>query len=113
MRRARLQRARESPPDPGVRECEWGYPGIGGEWVVALGRMGRALTPENQALQLELDQIGELVFRLSRSLGSLRAYGAALLGRNYLADDDADLIDIALNELERELQILELKVGTR
>ena len=83
------------------------------EWVVALGRMGRALTPENQALQLELDQISELVFRLSRSLGSLRAYGAALLGRNYLADDDADLIDIALNELERELQILELKVGTR
>ncbi|MBK8973334.1 MAG: diguanylate cyclase [Hahellaceae bacterium] len=83
------------------------------EWVVTLGRMGRALTPENQALQLELDQISELVFRLSRCLGSLRAYGAALLGRNYLAEDAAEMIDIALNELERELQILDLKVGAR
>ncbi len=79
------------------------------EWLVTIGKQGRTTSPDKAATQLEIDQINELVYRLSRNIGSLRAFGAELLGNDYLDSDGAEVIDVALNELERELQLLELK----
>lgn len=81
------------------------------EWLVTLSKQGTGLGEEPLAMRMELDLLSEQIYRLSRAVGSLRAYGVQLLENTYLDSDGAEVVDAALNELDRETQLLAFRLG--